>query len=53
MQNNGINLIVMGTTGEFGLSGLGNVSTAKKPIEQVDCSVLTVKPVNFKSTVIY
>lgn len=51
-EKNGIDLIVMGTIGRSGLSGLLIGSTAEKVIERVNCSVLTVKPDNFKTPVI-
>jgi len=47
----GIDLIVMGTIGRSGLSGLIMGSTAEKVIERVNCSVLTIKPSNFKSPI--
>ena len=48
---NGIDLIIMGTLGRSGLLGLLIGSTAEKVIERVDCSVLTIKPTNFKSPI--
>ncbi|MGD9107530.1 MAG: universal stress protein [Desulfobacterales bacterium] len=50
-DKNGIDLIVMGTIGRSGLSGLLIGSTAEKVIERANCSVLTIKPDNFKSPV--
>jgi nucleotide-binding universal stress UspA family protein len=50
-DKNGIDLIVMGTIGLSGLSGLIMGSTAEKVIERVNCSVLTIKPSNFKSPI--
>ena len=50
-DKNGIDLMVMGTIGRSGLSGLLIGSTAEKVIDQVNCSVLTIKPVNFKSPI--
>jgi len=50
-NKNGIDLIVMGTIGRSGLSGLLIGSTAEKVIDRVDCSVLTIKPENFKSPI--
>ena len=50
-DKNGIDLIVMGTIGRSGLSGLLMGSTAEKVIERVNCSVLTIKPSNFKSPI--
>jgi universal stress protein E len=50
-DKNGIDLIVMGTIGRSGLSGLLIGSTAEKVIDQVNCSVLTIKPANFQSPI--
>lgn len=50
-DKNGIDLIVMGTIGRSGLSGLLIGSTAENVINRVNCSVLTVKPENFKSPI--
>jgi len=50
-DKNEIDLIVMGTIGRSGLSGLLIGSTAEKVIDQVNCSVLTIKPANFKSLI--
>jgi nucleotide-binding universal stress UspA family protein len=50
-DKNGVDLIVMGTIGRSGLSGLLIGSTAEKVIDQVNCSVLTIKPTNFKSPI--
>ena len=50
-DKNGIDLIVMGTIGRSGLSGLLIGSTAEEVIDQVNCSVLTIKPANFKSPI--
>ncbi|MFC1788938.1 universal stress protein [Thermodesulfobacteriota bacterium] len=50
-DKNGIDLIVMGTIGRSGLAGLLIGSTAEKVIDQVNCSVLTIKPANFKSPI--
>ena len=50
-DKNSIDLIVMGTVGRSGLSGLLIGSTAEKVINHVNCSVLTVKPAGFKSPI--
>ena len=50
-DKNEIDLIVMGTIGLSGLSGLLIGSTAEKVIDRVDCSLLVVKPDNFKSPI--
>ena len=50
-DKNGIDLIVMGTIGRSGLSGLLIGNTAEKLIDQVNCSVLAIKPTNFQSPI--
>ena len=50
-NKNEIDLIVIGTIGRSGLSGLLIGSTAEKVIDRVDCSILTIKPKNFKSPI--
>ena len=50
-EDNGIDLIVMGTIGRSGLLGLLIGSTAENVIESVNCSVLTLKPENYKSPI--
>jgi nucleotide-binding universal stress UspA family protein len=42
-----VELIVMGTLSRTGISGLLIGNTAEKVLNQVDCSVLTVKPDSF------
>ncbi|NQV35100.1 MAG: universal stress protein [Phycisphaeraceae bacterium] len=46
-----IKLIVMGTTCQSGLSGLLIGSTAESVLQQVDCSVLAIKPEGFVTPV--
>ena len=46
-----IELIVMGTVNRTGLAGFFIGNTAEKVLQQVDCSVLTVKPDGFVSPV--
>ena len=50
-EDNGIDLIVMGTIGRSGLLGLLIGSNAENVIESVNCSVLTIKPENYKSPI--
>ncbi len=47
----GIDLIVMGTVGRTGISGLVAGNTAEKVLRQVRCSVLALKPDTFLSPV--
>jgi nucleotide-binding universal stress UspA family protein len=46
-----IELIVMGTVCRTGISGFFIGNTAEKVLQQVDCSVLTVKPDGFVTPV--
>jgi universal stress protein E len=50
-QEKEIDLIVMGTVSRTGISGLLIGNTAENVLRQVDCSVLTVKPDGFVTTV--
>jgi nucleotide-binding universal stress UspA family protein len=50
-QTKGIELIVMGTVSRAGVAGLIIGNTAENVLDQVDCSVLTVKPEGFVSPV--
>ena len=47
-----VDLIVMGTVGRIGLPGLFMGNTAESILEQVTCSVLTIKPDGFKTPVV-
>jgi nucleotide-binding universal stress UspA family protein len=51
IQDREIELIVMGTVGRTGISGLLIGNTAEKILNNVDCSVFTVKPDGFISPV--
>lgn len=46
-----IDLIIMGTIGRTGIPGLFIGNTAETVLRQVQCSVLTVKPVGFETPV--
>jgi nucleotide-binding universal stress UspA family protein len=46
-----VDLIVMGTVGRGGIAGLLIGNTAEEILQQVDCSVLAVKPDGFVSPV--
>jgi hypothetical protein len=46
-QAKAIDLIVMGTVSRAGIAGLLISNTAEKILQQVDCSMLTVKPEGF------
>ncbi len=47
----GVELIVMGTVGRAGIPGWIIGNTAENILSQIDCSVLTVKPAGFVSSV--
>lgn len=51
VQAKGVELIVMGTVCRAGVAGLIIGNTAENVLDQVDCSVLTVKPEGFVSPV--
>lgn len=46
-----VDLIVMGTAGRCGLSGIFNGNSVEYVVSNVDCSILTVKPDRFVSPV--
>ena len=46
-----VELIVMGTLGRIGISGFFMGNTAETILEQIDCSVLAIKPPGFQSPV--
>ena len=48
----GVDLVVMGTVGRVGIPGLIIGNTAESILEQVHCSVLTIKPDGFQTPVI-
>lgn len=50
-ETNTIDLLVMGTLGRSGLSGLVIGNTAETILEQIQCSVLAVKPEGFVSPI--
>jgi nucleotide-binding universal stress UspA family protein len=47
-----VDLIIMGTVARSGISGLFMGNTAESILNQIDCSVLTVKPPGFVSPVV-
>jgi nucleotide-binding universal stress UspA family protein len=50
-KRKGVELIVMGTVCRTGIAGFIIGNTAENILQQVDCSVLTVKPEGFVSPV--
>ena len=50
-QENDVDLIIMGTVARTGISGFFIGNTAENVLNQVDCSVLTVKPDGFVTPV--
>lgn len=51
MRQEGIDLLVIGTVCRTGIAGFFIGNTAETVLEQVDCSVLSVKPVRFVTPV--
>ena len=51
-RRHGMDIIVMGTVGRTGLPGLFIGNTAENVIDQVDCSLLAVRPEGFASPVL-
>ncbi|MEJ2246701.1 MAG: universal stress protein [Acidobacteriota bacterium] len=50
-EKNGVDMLVIGTIARKGISGMIVGNTAEKVIHKIRCSVLTVKPDGFESTV--
>lgn len=50
-ESNNVDLIVMGTVGRTGIRGFFVGNTAESILNQVECSVLAVKPPGFKTPV--
>lgn len=50
-QAKAIDLIVIGTVSRKGIAGFLIGNTAEKVLQQVNCSVLTIKPEGFTSPV--
>ncbi|MEJ2123130.1 MAG: universal stress protein [Alphaproteobacteria bacterium] len=51
VQDNKVDLVIMGTVTHSGIAGLFIGTTAEDVLRQVDCSVLTVKPEGFETPV--
>ena len=49
VNSHGVDLLVMGSLGRSGLDGFVIGNTAEQILNQVQCSVLTLKPENFAS----
>jgi nucleotide-binding universal stress UspA family protein len=47
-----VDLVVMGTVARAGIPGFFMGNTAESILNQIDCSVLTVKPPGFVSPVV-
>ncbi|MCB1647226.1 MAG: universal stress protein [Pseudomonadales bacterium] len=52
VRNNKVDLLIMGTMSRSGIPGFLIGNTAEKVLNNVDCSVLTLKPADFKSPVV-
>lgn len=48
IRQNDVDLVVMGTVGRSGLSGTVIGNTAEQILDRIECSVLAIKPDNFK-----
>ncbi len=51
VQSNAVSLLVMGTVGRTGIPGLLIGNTAERVIDEIDCSILALKPRGFVSPV--
>lgn len=51
VRSDNVDLLVMGTMGRVGIPGFFIGNTAESILNQIDCSVLAVKPAGFKSPV--
>lgn len=51
VTNNSVDLVVMGTIGRSGLTGMLMGNTAERLLERLECSILTVKPYGFNSPI--
>ena len=51
VNKNSIDIVVMGTVSRTGLSGFFIGNTAEKMLQELDCSVLAVKPDGFVTPV--
>lgn len=51
VKNNRVDLVVMGTVGRSGIKGFFIGNTAEKVLNNINCSVLAVKPAGFVSPV--
>lgn len=51
VSENDVDLVVMGTLARSGLTGMFMGNTAEKILNRLDCSVLALKPYNFRSPI--
>lgn len=51
VRNHRVQLVVMGTVGRTGVAGLFIGNTAERILQQLDCSVLAIKPEGFVSPI--
>ncbi len=51
IEQHDIDLLVMGTVGRAGISGFITGNTAERLLPRIPCSLLAVKPPDFKSPV--
>ncbi len=51
VRDNAVDLVVMGTVARSGLTGLLMGNTSESVLDQINCSVLAVKPYSFKTSI--
>lgn len=51
MKSKRIDLVVMGTVGRRGIKGFFMGNTAEKVLNNINCSVLAIKPKGWKTSV--
>ncbi len=51
MKKNAVDLLVLGTVARSGLGGFFIGNTAEKILNRIQCSVLALKPSEFKSSI--
>ncbi len=51
VRDNSVDLVVMGTVARSGLTGLLMGNTSEEVLDQINCSVLAVKPYSFKTPI--
>lgn len=52
VNNNDIDVVIMGTVSRTGIAGLVMGNTAERMLDKIECSVITLKPDDFESPVL-